>query len=86
MKQKKAYERASRLSLLCLYRNDSCNQSKIAKITNITNSHVVQVLRNLKKLRYVEITDKIGRHKIVTLTKKGLKLAMLYEQIEEVVG
>ena len=90
MKHKKnkerVYDKASRLALLCLYRNDNCTLTNVGKITDLTHSHVIQVLYNLKSLRYVEITDKIGRHKIVTLTKKGLKLAMLYEQIEEVVG
>ena len=84
MKQKKVYERASRLSLLCLYQNDNCTITTVGKKTKLSN--ISKVLIDLKKLRYVHATDKIGRHKIVTLTKKGLKLAMLYEQIEEVVG
>lgn len=55
--------------------------SKLARKTNITYSHVVNLTNDLIKKKFIK-PEKIGREKTLTLTQKGEKLRKLTIEIE----
>ena len=85
-KKDKIFDMGNRRCLICLFNNDDCTLTKVGKITNMTHSHIIKNCYDLKKMGYVEISEKIGRHKIVTLTKKGLILAEKLNDIESFIN
>lgn len=68
--------------LLWLYENKKANMLEISKKTDITYSHAVKIIRFLTAKDCVTMT-KTGRERIITITKKGNKIAKLIKKIIE---
>ena len=66
--------------LLCILSNDSIIQSYIAKVTDLTYSHVVNRLQNLKYKKLIT-TKKVGRTTVINLTSDGIIIAKNINQM-----
>jgi len=68
--------------LMCLTHNERHNYpSQLAKDAQCTYSHTVHLLQKFEKYKLVTF-EKQGRLKLVTLTKKGEKIAELFKDLE----
>ena len=68
--------------LLCLLRRNKRSKypSMLAKESKCTYSHTVHLLQKMEKSGLVKF-EKKGRLKLVVLTKKGEKVADLFEEV-----
>lgn len=68
--------------IMCLTRGGNNNYpSQLAKDAQCTYSHTVHLLQKFEKHKFVTF-EKQGRLKLVSLTKKGEKIAELFKDLE----
>lgn len=67
--------------LLCLIRKTKAKYpSMLAKESKCTYSHTVHLLQKMEKVGLVKF-EKKGRLKLIVLTKKGERIADLFEEV-----
>jgi DNA-binding MarR family transcriptional regulator len=57
--------------------------STVAKTIDCTYSHVVKILQEMEEAKLVSFQKK-GRLKLLTLTKKGVEVAEIFEKLRHV--
>jgi DNA-binding MarR family transcriptional regulator len=57
--------------------------STVAKTIDCTYSHVVKILQEMEQAKLVSFQKK-GRLKLLTLTKKGMEVAEIFEKLRHI--
>ncbi|MEM1535383.1 MAG: winged helix DNA-binding protein [Candidatus Pacearchaeota archaeon] len=74
------------LMLVTLLTDDKARYGSIlAKKIDCTYSHAVKILKNLEKMKLVEL-EKKGRTKLVHLTQQGKQVAESIKKIKDLIG
>lgn len=73
-------EKPALMLLHLLQKSGDVYASSLAKNVDCTYSHVVKVLQDMQKAGLVTF-EKRGRLKVLLLTKKGIEVATLLEQV-----
>ena len=68
--------------LLFIKNVDGCYALKISKRLNITYCHIFSIIKSFERLNLIN-KKKVGRRYVLSLTKKGLEIASLFEELKK---
>ncbi|KXB08751.1 hypothetical protein AKJ56_00345 [candidate division MSBL1 archaeon SCGC-AAA382N08] len=81
--KEKVYFKVPRRILVTLYRNKEMYGLELKKKTNVTPSHVIDILQELEEIDLIE-REKNSRKVMNTLTEKGERIAEHLNEIDKI--